>query len=89
MAEKALEMLEQDKQRANSLLRTIDPESRAIVAAIITLAGSLGFQTIAEGVETIEQLEFLRLKGCGEAQGYYFSKPLNVSEFEAFMLGRR
>ncbi len=66
-----------------------DPESRAIVAAIITLAGSLGFQTIAEGVETIEQLEFLRLKGCNEVQGYYFSKPLNVSEFEAFMLGRR
>ena len=66
-----------------------DPESRAIVTAIIMLADSLGFQTIAEGVETAAQLEFLRLKGCGEAQGYYFSKPLDVAQFEAFMLGPR
>ena len=66
-----------------------DPESRAIVTAIIMLADSLGFQTIAEGVETADQLEFLLLKGCGEAQGYYFSKPLEVSEFEAFMLSSR
>ena len=66
-----------------------DPESRAIVAAIITLADSLGFQTIAEGVETAGQLEFLRQKGCGEAQGYYFSKALDVPQFEAFMLNQQ
>ncbi len=66
-----------------------DPESRAIVTAIITLADSLGFRTIAEGVETVEQLDFLRMKGCSEVQGYYFSKPLNVSDFEFFMLDRR
>lgn len=65
-----------------------DPESQAIVTAIIMLAESLGFQTIAEGVETEKQLEFLRSKGCGEGQGYYFSKPLKVSEFEAFMSSR-
>lgn len=66
-----------------------DAESRAIVAAIITLADSLGFQTIAEGVETAGQLEFLRQKGCGEAQGYYFSKPLTVPQFEVFMLNQQ
>ncbi len=62
-----------------------DPESRAIVAAIISLADSLGFQTIAEGVETVEQLEFLRMNGCSETQGYYYSKPLDALQFEIFM----
>lgn len=62
-----------------------DPESRAIVTAIITLASSMGFQTIAEGVETSGQLAFLRLQGCHEVQGYYFSKPLSALQFEAFM----
>ncbi len=66
-----------------------DPESRAIVTAIITLASSMGFQTIAEGVETAGQLAFLRLQGCNEAQGYYFSKPLSSVEFEMFMLDQK
>lgn len=65
-----------------------DPESRAIVTAIITLASSMGFQTIAEGVETAGQLAFLRLQGCNEVQGYYFSRPLTVVQFETFMLGQ-
>ena len=70
-----------------SFVRNIaeDTESRAIVTAIITLAASLGFQTIAEGVETAGQLAFLRLQGCNEVQGYYFSKPLSVEQFESFM----
>jgi EAL domain-containing protein (putative c-di-GMP-specific phosphodiesterase class I) len=62
-----------------------DPESRAIVTAIITLASSMGFQTIAEGVETAGQLAFLRLQGCNEVQGYYFSKSLTSAAFEEFM----
>lgn len=74
-----------------SFVRNIseDPESRAIVTAIITLASSLGFQTIAEGVETSGQLAFLRLQGCDEIQGYYFSRPLAVEKFEAFMLRQK
>jgi len=65
-----------------------DPDDKAIVTAIINMATSLGMQTIAEGVETSAQLAFLRLQGCDEAQGYYFSKPLPVAAFEAFMRAR-
>ncbi len=61
-----------------------DPEDKAIVVAIISLAKGLGMQTIAEGVETIEQLNFLREHGCDEVQGYYYSKPLPVKLFGEF-----
>jgi len=61
-----------------------DPEDKAIVSAIINMACSLGLQTIAEGVETASQLAFLRLQGCNEVQGFYFSKPLTVEQFEVF-----
>ncbi|MDP1593806.1 MAG: EAL domain-containing protein [Gallionella sp.] len=62
-----------------------DQEDKAIVTAIINMASSLGMHTIAEGVETASQLAFLRLQGCDESQGYYFSKPLTVSQFAAFV----
>jgi diguanylate cyclase (GGDEF)-like protein/PAS domain S-box-containing protein len=61
-----------------------DPGDRAIVTAITNMASSLDLQTIAEGVETVNQLNFLRLQGCNEAQGYYFSKPLTAKQFEEF-----
>jgi len=55
---------------------TESPENRAIVTAIISIAKSLGLKTIAEGVETEEQLAFLREKDCDEVQGFYISRPL-------------
>jgi EAL domain-containing protein (putative c-di-GMP-specific phosphodiesterase class I) len=65
---------------------TEDPDDKAIVGAIISMATSLGLKTIAEGVETEGQLEFLRARGCTEVQGYYFSKPLSAAAFAAFVL---
>lgn len=53
-----------------------------ILTAILKMAESLKMQTIAEGVETKEQVEFLRSIGCKYVQGFYYSKPLPVGEFE-------
>ncbi len=66
-----------------------DPEGEAIVEAIIGLSRSLGLQTIAEGVETDEQLAFLRAKGCHEAQGYRIARPMPAEAFAAFVRGYR
>lgn len=70
-----------------SFIRNIaeDSEDQAIVRAIIEMAKSMGMQTIAEGVETAEQLAFLHQNHCDEIQGYYYSKPLPSDTFEAFI----
>jgi diguanylate cyclase (GGDEF)-like protein/PAS domain S-box-containing protein len=60
-------------------------EDAAMVCAILAMAKSLKMRTIAEGVETPEQLEFLRAQQCDEYQGYYFAKPLPIEEFDALL----
>jgi diguanylate cyclase (GGDEF)-like protein len=66
-----------------------DPEDSAITATVISLAHELHLQVTAEGVETAEQLAFLRERGCDEAQGFYFSRPLPAHEFARLLGGER
>ncbi|RUM93221.1 MAG: hypothetical protein DSZ27_00750 [Thiomicrospira sp.] len=61
-----------------------DSDDRSIVEAIISLSKTLGMKTIAEGVETKEQLHFLQEKQCDEIQGFYYSKALTAEEFDVF-----
>ena len=60
-----------------------DPNDAVIVEAIISMAKLLDLDVIAEGVETLDQLEFLQAQGCLNYQGYYFSKPLTEMQFTA------
>jgi EAL domain-containing protein (putative c-di-GMP-specific phosphodiesterase class I) len=59
---------------------TADPDDAAIVKAVIAMARSLKLRVVAEGVETAEQLEFLRAHECEGMQGYYFSKPMPTGQ---------
>ncbi len=59
--------------------------AKSILIAMLRLGQSLGMKVIAEGVETAEQVAFLRRHGCGELQGYYFHRPLRVEELETVL----
>ena len=63
-----------------------DSHSATITRSIITLAKSLGLEVIAEGVELLEQKEFLATEGCQLYQGYHFSRPLPLDKLESFVL---
>lgn len=70
-----------------SFIRDIqtDANDAAIITAIIKMSHSLNFKVIAEGVETAEQLAYLKAYDCDEIQGFYFSKPLTASEFAVLL----
>ncbi len=72
---------------AQSFVRdvTADPDNAAIVDAVIAVAHSLNIKVIAEGVETRQQLEFLRARHCDELQGYYFGRPLAPEKFQELL----
>jgi diguanylate cyclase (GGDEF)-like protein/PAS domain S-box-containing protein len=77
-----LDQLKIDQSFVRDVL--IDPNDASIVKTIIALGQSLGFAVIAEGVETEEQKDFLASSGCYTYQGYLFSRPLPVQDFEEF-----
>lgn len=63
----------------------VDQDDAAICAAILAMARQLGLNVVAEGVETKEQLEFLRHHGCNQIQGYLCSKPLSAEQFAVLL----
>lgn len=68
---------------------TTDPDDAAICIAVIDLAHNLNLKVVAEGVETAEQMSYLRLQGCDEMQGYYFSRPLPAEAFVQILAERK
>ena len=74
-----------DKSFVDGLGRTREDE--AIVTAILALGNALNLEMVAEGIETPQQLEWLRNSGCPTGQGYLFSRPLERSEFEDLVIG--
>jgi EAL domain-containing protein (putative c-di-GMP-specific phosphodiesterase class I) len=65
---------------------TDDPDDAALTTAILSMAQSLDLRVVAEGVETLEQAEFLRARGCHELQGFLFSAPVTADEFVRYLV---
>jgi EAL domain-containing protein (putative c-di-GMP-specific phosphodiesterase class I) len=82
-----LSTLKIDKAFVNGI--GADLSAKSIIEAIISMARSLRFSTIAEGVETGEQLEFLRAAGCDSYQGYYESAAVSAQDATALLMRAR
>ncbi|HUH63282.1 MAG TPA: EAL domain-containing protein [Terracidiphilus sp.] len=67
---------------------SVNADDAAITTAIINMAKALNLEVLAEGVENVEQLDFLRAQNCYEIQGYYFSRPVAVEQIAAQLKGR-
>ena len=72
-----------------SFVHDITAETRqaSIAQAIITLAHSMNLDVLAEGVETIDQLQYLQAHGCDTMQGYLFSQPMTALQLPSFLAG--
>ena len=79
-----IDCLKIDRAFVGDLPETL--EDAAIVHSVIQLANGLGIRVVAEGVETAEQLAFLKESGCREVQGYYFSYPVTIEAIESLVL---
>jgi EAL domain-containing protein (putative c-di-GMP-specific phosphodiesterase class I) len=65
---------------------TVDSQASMIIQAILQIASTFGMHTVAEGVETTQQLDAVRGLGCGAAQGYLIARPLSVEQAEEFIV---
>ncbi|MCR5468121.1 MAG: EAL domain-containing protein [Lachnospiraceae bacterium] len=66
-------------------LRSLNDKSKSIITSTITMAKEINIMTLSEGVETKEQVEFLKEIGCGRLQGYFYGKPMPINDFFAHM----
>ena len=74
-----------DKAFIDSVL--VDPATKIVMESIIQMVHRLGYETIAEGIETREQVEYLKHIGCDVIQGFLLGKPLDSYEIEALIEG--
>jgi len=81
-----VDVLKIDRSFVQSL--TANRDLAAVMQAIIAVADNLGMQTVAEGIETAEQLVILQALGCEYAQGFYFKPPMTPQQAEQYMLGK-
>jgi diguanylate cyclase (GGDEF)-like protein/PAS domain S-box-containing protein len=81
-----LDSLKIDKSFVRDLL--IEPDDATIVRTVIGMAHSLGLEVCAEGVETADQLAFLRQEQCDRVQGFLYGRPMQADEVEAFLMPR-
>jgi EAL domain-containing protein (putative c-di-GMP-specific phosphodiesterase class I) len=78
LRELPLDVLKIDRDFVRDI--STDKDDAAIISAMLAMAGVLGLEVVAEGVETMEQLHFLRDRQCDVAQGFLISKPLNADD---------
>ena len=78
-----LDALKIDRSFVNNIIQ--DLTNQAIVKAIIALSHNLGLKVVAEGVETDEQLQFLKDNGCDIMQGFLLSRPIPANELESIL----
>lgn len=80
----SIHRLKIDRSFVNDIME--DQNNAKIVSAIISMAHGLNLEVIAEGVETREQVHFLRQLNCDQIQGYYYSKPLPARDIEKMLI---
>ena len=69
-------------------VRTPDAETSSLVGAIVAMSRALGLQTVAEGIEGVEQLDWLKELDCDFGQGYHFARPMAAADVTAFLGAR-
>ncbi len=83
LSELNFDVLKIDKSLLDEVVH--DAKAQFVIHTIINMSKNLNLLTVCEGIETIEQVNFLKNAGCNIAQGYYYAKPMPLSDFENFL----